>query len=110
MGPFPKAPPEDDPNAPVVGSFPKNGRRTALTLVLFGIERVVIENFRQHPPIHVFGGLTEYQALAVILLVIGILIELFIRPGRDKSDKGESNTTGDKAGKGATRLKKKKHA
>merc|ERR1719183_3146752 len=56
--------------------FPKDGRRTALLLVLYGIERVVLEEFRRHPPIHIFGGLSEYQALAVLLLIIGALIEL----------------------------------
>merc|ERR1719253_1256854 len=56
--------------------FPKDGRRTALLLVLYGIERVVLEEFRRHPAIYIFGGLSEYQALAVLLLVIGLLIEL----------------------------------
>jgi len=60
-------------------SFPKVGRRTALLLVLYGFERMLIEPFRRHPPIQVFGGLTEYQALAVVLLIIGALIEVWSR-------------------------------
>lgn len=81
--------------------FPKAGRRTALLLVLFGIERVIIENFRQHPPITFFGGLTEYQALAVMLLGIGLLIEMFARVQDFKGDADESS---------AQKKKKKKHA
>jgi len=74
--PLPSAPSEDG-TGEVVGQFPKVGRRTALLLVLYGVERVVLENFRKHPPIDLFGGLSEYQALAVGLLIIGALIELF---------------------------------
>lgn len=73
--PLPSAPSVEGEEA--VGKLPKPGRRTALLLVLYGIERVVLENFRRHPPIEVFGGLSEYQAIAVALLVIGALIELF---------------------------------
>eukprot|EP00927_Polykrikos_kofoidii_P045431 TRINITY_DN3940_c0_g1_i2.p1 TRINITY_DN3940_c0_g1~~TRINITY_DN3940_c0_g1_i2.p1 ORF type:complete len:334 (-),score=54.40 TRINITY_DN3940_c0_g1_i2:72-1073(-) len=59
--------------------FPKIGRRTALTLVLYGIERVLIEPFRRHPPIVLFGGLTEYQVLGIGLLLIGLVIEFCVR-------------------------------
>merc|ERR1711967_180240 len=60
-------------------SLPRAGRRTAFLLVLYGVERVIVEQFRRHPPIHLFGGLTEYQALAVGLLLIGLLIEGYIK-------------------------------
>lgn len=46
------------------------GRRTALTLVLYGIERMAIEPFRSHPAENMFG-LTEYQFLAVIFALVG---------------------------------------
>mmetsp|Transcript_26286 Transcript_26286/g.57023 ORF Transcript_26286/g.57023 Transcript_26286/m.57023 type:complete len:313 (-) Transcript_26286:116-1054(-) len=55
------------------------GRRTALVLVLYGIERCLIEPFRRHPPVEFFGGLTEYQALAVVLFLIGLTIEVVVR-------------------------------
>merc|ERR1712232_685659 len=62
--------------------FPKYGRRTAATHVLYGLERVLIEQFRRHPPIVFFGGLTEYQALAVGLLLIGVCLEARARLSR----------------------------
>jgi prolipoprotein diacylglyceryltransferase len=72
--------------------FPKMGRRTALLLVVYGIDRVIIEQYRRHPPISTFGGLSEYQALAVILLAIGAFMEVLGRlwmwtpTPHDKSD------------------------
>jgi len=54
----------------------KVGRRTSLVLVFYGFGRVVVEQFRRHPPINLFGGITEYQALAVALLIVGIVIEI----------------------------------
>jgi prolipoprotein diacylglyceryltransferase len=57
--------------------FPKVGRRTALLLVLYGVERVTLENFRRNPPVEIFGGLSEYQGIALMLLGIGGLIELY---------------------------------
>mmetsp|Transcript_84832 Transcript_84832/g.248654 ORF Transcript_84832/g.248654 Transcript_84832/m.248654 type:complete len:123 (+) Transcript_84832:2-370(+) len=56
-------------------TFPVAGRRTALVLVLYGIGRVIIEQFRRHPPIKLFGGLSEYQVLALVLLLVGAAIE-----------------------------------
>ena len=53
------------------------GRRSAATLVLYGITRVAVEPFRRHPPIAVFGGLTEYQVLAIFLALLGLAIELW---------------------------------
>lgn len=53
----------------------KAGRRTSIVLVFFGFGRVVVEQFRRHPPIQIFGGMTEYQALAVALLCVGVVIE-----------------------------------
>jgi len=78
---------EEDTNAL---EFPQDGRRTALLLVLYGIERIVIEEFRRHPALPIFGGLTEYQALAVLLMVIGLLIEViryfyFVDPGQTQA-------------------------
>merc|ERR1712151_22614 len=74
------------------------GRRTALVLVLYGFSRVFVEQFRRHPPIQLFGGLTEYQALAVGLLLIGVCLEARARLSR------KSMRTATPAGK-----KKKKH-
>eukprot|EP00929_Paragymnodinium_shiwhaense_P118776 TRINITY_DN90696_c0_g1_i1.p1 TRINITY_DN90696_c0_g1~~TRINITY_DN90696_c0_g1_i1.p1 ORF type:complete len:379 (-),score=37.97 TRINITY_DN90696_c0_g1_i1:73-1098(-) len=59
--------------------MPVPGRRTALVLVLYGIERMVVEQYRRHPPIELFLGLTEYQAMAAVLLVLGVLIDLWAR-------------------------------
>lgn len=79
--PFPTAVDEDVTESPdelAALVFPKVGRRTALLLVLYGIERMLIEPFRRHPPIEFFGGLTEYQALAVGLFIAGVIIEMFV--------------------------------
>jgi prolipoprotein diacylglyceryltransferase len=57
--------------------FPKVGRRTALLLVLYGIERVALEHYRRNPPVQIFGGLSEYQGIALMLLAIGGMIELY---------------------------------
>lgn len=73
--PFPTAPSEDG-KTEGVGTPPKVGRRTALLLVLYGIERVICEQFRRHPPIDLFIGLSEYQALAVLLFLIGCAIDI----------------------------------
>jgi len=73
--PFPTAPSEDG-KTEAVGTPPKVGRRTALLLVLYGIERVICEQFRRHPPIDLFVGLSEYQALAVLLFLIGCTIDI----------------------------------
>jgi len=53
------------------------GRRTSLVLVLYGAGRAVIEQYRRHPPIVLFGGLSEYQVLAIILLVVGLALEMY---------------------------------
>lgn len=83
------------------GEFPKVGRRSAVLLMLFGFERVVIEQFRQHPPINLFGGLTEYQALALMLLFVGAIIEMVGYLKAPKSgDAAEANM----------QKRKKKHA
>lgn len=69
-------------------SFPRVGRRTALLLVLYGVERVLLEHYRRNPPIEIFGGMSEYQGIALILLAIGGLIELYSRifEPREKKD------------------------
>lgn len=54
---------------------PRPGRRTAVVLVLYGIERAICEEYRRHPAIKIFGGITEYQALAVVFLFIGLALE-----------------------------------
>jgi len=103
--PLPAAPLDDQPEskATIMGlTYPKAGRRTALLLVLFGIERTLIEQVRQHPPIQIFGGLTEYQAIAMALLVVGILIELFTSGAKKGASEGDKNVAGGK--------KKKKNA
>jgi len=68
---------------------PAAGRRTSLLLVLYGVERVLIEPYRRHPPIESFLGFTEYQALALGLLFIGLLLEVsgwwWRRPSCSKS-------------------------
>ncbi|CAE7299698.1 lgt [Symbiodinium necroappetens] len=47
------------------------GVRSALTLSLYGLERMLVEPFRRHPPSEYLFGLTEYQFLAVIFILIG---------------------------------------
>ncbi|CAK9003408.1 unnamed protein product [Durusdinium trenchii] len=47
------------------------GVRSALTLSLYGLERMAIEPFRRHPPSEYLFGLTEYQFLAVIFILLG---------------------------------------
>ncbi|CAE7531883.1 lgt [Symbiodinium natans] len=46
------------------GSERRVGVRSALTLSLYGLERMVVEPFRRHPPSEYLLGLTEYQFLA----------------------------------------------
>lgn len=75
----------------------KAGRRTAIVLVLYGIERVIVEQFRQHPPVELFGGLTEYQFMAVVLFLIGVLLEASVRwhaPGIKNAAKQPSKDGG----------------
>lgn len=75
--PFPGPPREDGKDEDeAVAKMPRSGRRTALLLVLYGIERVVLEQYRRNPPIDLFGGLSEYQALAVALFLLGALLEV----------------------------------
>eukprot|EP00928_Gymnodinium_smaydae_P030732 TRINITY_DN22772_c0_g2_i1.p1 TRINITY_DN22772_c0_g2~~TRINITY_DN22772_c0_g2_i1.p1 ORF type:complete len:325 (+),score=60.66 TRINITY_DN22772_c0_g2_i1:167-1141(+) len=69
--------PDEDSNLESA-KFPRVGRRTALVLVLYGIERVILEKYRRHPAEDSFFGLSEYQAIAVVLLCIGIFIELVV--------------------------------
>lgn len=52
------------------------GMRAAVTLSLYGIERMIIEPFRRHPASTMLWGLTEYQGFAVIFLLLGALISL----------------------------------
>jgi len=61
---------------PTAAVAPKAGRRATLVLVFYGFGRVVVEQFRRHPPIQIFWGITEYQALAVALLIVGVVIEM----------------------------------
>jgi len=73
--PLPPVNEGDEPEPEAAPKFPVAGRRTALVLVLYGFGRVVVEQFRRHPPINLFGGLTEYQFLALVLLLVGAAIE-----------------------------------
>lgn len=52
------------------------GLRAALTLVCYGIVRVLIEPFRRHMANASLLGLTEYQFLALVFIAIGIVIVL----------------------------------
>lgn len=53
------------------------GRRTALTLGLYGIIRMAIEPWRRHPSSEYLMGLTEYQFLAIIfVLLAGVIVFL----------------------------------
>lgn len=52
------------------------GRRAGICTFLYGLERMVIEPYRRHPPIEIFFGLTEYQALAVVLTIVGAAMAL----------------------------------
>jgi len=85
------------------------GRRTAAVLVLYGVERVVLEQFRAHPPIELFFGLTEYQALAVAMLAIGLVIEVIarVRGMRAGSKDSSSKASSGKASSGKKSSKKK---
>mmetsp|Transcript_101934 Transcript_101934/g.181084 ORF Transcript_101934/g.181084 Transcript_101934/m.181084 type:complete len:303 (-) Transcript_101934:192-1100(-) len=49
------------------------GARSAVTLGLYGIERMCIEPYRRHPPSDYMLGLTEYQFLAVVFILLGLL-------------------------------------
>mmetsp|Transcript_44782 Transcript_44782/g.107032 ORF Transcript_44782/g.107032 Transcript_44782/m.107032 type:complete len:123 (+) Transcript_44782:2-370(+) len=73
--PLPEADESPGSKPELTPAFPAAGRRTALVLVLYGLSRVIIEQFRRHPPINLFGGLTEYQVLAVVMLLVGAAIE-----------------------------------
>jgi len=80
------------------------GRRSALVLVLYGVERMFVEQFRRHPPVEYFGGLTEYQFLALVLLVIGLAVEAVVRRRTQPSaavDKAEENAKKGKKTKAA---------
>lgn len=50
------------------------GKRAALTLSLYGIERMMIEPWRRHPPSEYLWGLTEYQFLAAVFIMLGALV------------------------------------
>ena len=50
------------------------GKRAAITMMFYGMERMLIEPFRRHPPSNALLGLTEYQFLAVIFIIIGAII------------------------------------
>merc|ERR1712048_1106695 len=70
--------PHEDDGEKTAAAY-KPGRRTALVLVLWGLGRYFVERFRRHPPIQVFLGLTEYQALAVTLFLVGFCLEVRAR-------------------------------
>merc|ERR1719446_1858429 len=70
--------PRDDNRGKEATTY-KPGRRTALVLVLWGLSRYFVERFRRHPPIQVFFGLTEYQALAIALFLVGFSLEVRAR-------------------------------
>lgn len=60
---------------PAIGGKKRRvGVRSALTLGLYGLERMVIEPFRRHPPSEYLMGLTEYQFLAVIFILLGAVL------------------------------------
>jgi len=50
------------------------GARAALTIGLYGIERMIVEPYRRHPPNDSVLGLTEYQQLAVIFILFGLFL------------------------------------
>mmetsp|Transcript_8232 Transcript_8232/g.14994 ORF Transcript_8232/g.14994 Transcript_8232/m.14994 type:complete len:289 (-) Transcript_8232:42-908(-) len=56
------------------GSKRRVGMRSALTLSLYGVERMAVEPFRRHPPSDYLLGLTEYQFLAIIFMMIGFVL------------------------------------
>merc|ERR1712187_57929 len=70
--------PHEDDGEKTAASY-KPGRRTALVLVLWGLSRYFVERFRRHPPIQVFLGLTEYQALAIALPWLAFFLEVRAR-------------------------------
>lgn len=77
---------------PAAAEGPRPGRRTAVTLVLYGIERAICEEYRRHPAIKIFGGITEYQALAVVFLFIGLALEAWGRMTEKPSPKSSKKS------------------
>merc|ERR1712048_102389 len=67
--------PRDEDSGKKAATY-KPGRRTALVMVLWGLSRYFVERYRRHPPIQVFLGLTEYQALAIALFLVGFSLEV----------------------------------
>eukprot|EP00933_Yihiella_yeosuensis_P048500 TRINITY_DN44741_c0_g1_i1.p1 TRINITY_DN44741_c0_g1~~TRINITY_DN44741_c0_g1_i1.p1 ORF type:complete len:280 (-),score=37.99 TRINITY_DN44741_c0_g1_i1:91-930(-) len=55
------------------------GHRAALTLGLYGLERMAIEPWRRHPPSDYLIGLTEYQFLAIVFILLGVALALLGR-------------------------------
>merc|ERR1719330_262526 len=106
--PLPAAADDGEP-LDTLPKFPRTGRRTALVFALYGIERVVIEQFRRHPPIVFFQGLTEYQALALGLLAVGCLIEAWTRL-QDAGGVSTKEATNQKSKPAATRRKGQKQS
>lgn len=50
------------------------GRRAAWALALYGIERMAIEPWRRHPSQPSLLGLTEYQFLAIIFILVALFV------------------------------------
>eukprot|EP00747_Dinoflagellata_sp_TGD_P167824 gnl/TRDRNA2_/TRDRNA2_193002_c0_seq1.p1 gnl/TRDRNA2_/TRDRNA2_193002_c0~~gnl/TRDRNA2_/TRDRNA2_193002_c0_seq1.p1 ORF type:complete len:302 (+),score=39.24 gnl/TRDRNA2_/TRDRNA2_193002_c0_seq1:54-908(+) len=78
------------------------GKRAAVTLMLYGVERMLIEPFRRHPPSSALFGLTEYQFLAVIFIIIGAVV---LDAGR-RSEPWGSAEQGKSDGKAKKKTKK----
>lgn len=95
--PLPKVEAGEGGSSIVRGTAPVGGRRTSLLLVLYGVERVCLERYRRHPPIQLLGSLTEYQVLALALLLVGVLLELWARRSIAKGgEEGEEVATEEK--------------
>lgn len=61
----------------------KTGQRTTMMLVLYGISRMLLEEFRRHPGVPIFGGLTEYQAIALCFALLGLAVEFLFSGSGD---------------------------
>lgn len=52
------------------------GRRSAATIVLYGIERLIIEPFRRHSQVGIILGLSEYQVMVCMFIFIAGIVFL----------------------------------
>lgn len=67
---------------PAEGERPRHvGTRAGACIIFYGVERIVVEPFRRHPALDTFMGMTEYQALAVVMAAMGAFVMYLGRHG-----------------------------